>query len=105
MQEITIRGLLPRWILANAFGFSIGFLAMLQISNVIEFRQISWVEGVSEGIDAYIARLVSAIVGGLILGYAQSRVLKDYSVPTASWVLATASGFGAMIIAVEWPLL
>jgi hypothetical protein len=92
------------WIIANAIGLCVGFWAILQVAMLIEFGQLTWVEGVGEGIDAYLARLASVIVGGAILGYAQSRVLKAYSVSAVRWVLATAMGF-AVITVVEWPLM
>ena len=96
------------WAAANALGLGVSFVAMLQMTMLIEYGfefERHW-EFVPPGqsVAAYAARLVASLLGGLILGAAQALVLRGRSVRVAPWILATVAGF-ALLTVVEWTLM
>ena len=99
---------LIKWTFVNAFGLGIGFLVYLQLAMIIEHgfdtnKYWKWVPP-QQNFTTYFGILISALVGGAILGYAQSLVLRTKGVKSASWILATVIGFGLLIL-IDWPLL
>lgn len=99
---------LVKWSLANALGLGIGFLVYLQISMIMEHgfdttKYWKWVPP-QQNFITYFGILISALIGGAILGYAQSLVLKTKGIKTVSWILATVIGFGLLVL-IDWPLL
>ncbi len=97
---------LVKWILANALGLGVGFVALLQTFNLMEYGLDTWMHWHPgpPGQDAYVSTLVSLLVGGAILGSAQALVLRFSLARIVPWIVATAAGFGFLVILV-WPLL
>lgn len=96
---------LTAWVLANAIGFGLAFLAIMQLVNLIELGQWSWSEEeTSSGFRAYFARLVSLFGAGAILGIAQCRLLAIESASAGGWILYSAIGFSAASLII-WPLM
>ena len=63
---------LVKWISANALGLGVGFVAMLQITMLIEYGldfERHWQFGtpVQSDVRAYAARFVAQLLGGVIL--------------------------------------
>ena len=83
-----------------------GFVAYVQTFNLMEYGLDTWMHWRSEppGQDAYVSILVALLVGGTILGSAQALVLRFRSARIVPWIVATAAGFGFLVILV-WPLL
>jgi len=99
---------LLKWIFANAIGLGIGFLVYLQVSMVFEHgfdteMYWKWVPP-EQNFTVYFGILISALVGGAILGWAQSRIIKTKNIKSNSWILATTIGFG-LVVLINWPLL
>lgn len=99
---------LLKWIIANAFGLGIGFLLALVALMVMQYgfdyqKHWQWVPPKQE-LSHYFGYLISGLVGGLIVGLAQSFIIKHHGIKAVSWVLATVAGFG-LIILIDWPLL
>ncbi len=99
---------LPIWTLANALGLGVSFVAILQMTMLVEygldFEKYWEFIPPDQSVRAYAARLVSSLLGGAIFGAAQVLFLRSRSVRVGSWILATTVGF-ALILAVEWPLM
>ena len=101
-------GRLGTWILVNFFAFGIATVATLQVAMFVEYGfdfDKHWAflpPGKSVG--AYAARVVGPLVGGLILGSAQAFVLRPRLRQVASWILATAAGFGVVGLML-WPFM
>ena len=97
---------LLKWIAANALGLGVGFIAYVQTFNLMEYGLDTWMHWRSgpPGQDAYASILVALLVGGAILGSAQALILRSRSARIVPWIVATAAGFGFLVILV-WPLL
>lgn len=101
---------LIKWILANAAGLGIGFVAMLQTGNFLEhgfdFEKHWQAEPISypAPLSLYFTVLVGYLVLGTIFGFAQTLVLRSHSVSVSGWVLATSAGYGLMAVLL-WPLI
>ena len=111
-------GLWLGWTLATAVGMLVGFLPSLLLINVLDLQ---W------------SRVVIPLLAGFLIGLAQWAVLRNYLVNSHDWILAggtswavgyaiglflinTLSGtalggligfalFGAIVAAVQWPIL
>ena len=99
---------LIKWTFTNALGLGIGFLVYLQLPMIMEHgfdtnKYWQWVPP-QQNLAAYFGILISALIGGAILGYAQSLVLKTKGIKPVSWILATVIGFGLLVL-IDWPLL
>lgn len=99
---------LIKWTFANALGLGIGFVVSLQTLMLIQYGfdfEKHW-QFVPPKLDllTYFAYLVSALIGGAILGWSQSMVLKARGIKPFSWFFATVIGFG-LIVLIDWPLL
>lgn len=99
---------LLKWTFANAFGLGIGFVVSLQALMLIQYgfefeRHWQFVPP-KQDVLTYFAYLVSALVGGAILGWAQSMIIKSKGIKSVSWFRATIIGFG-LIVLIDWPLL
>ena len=98
------RSLTP-WVLANAIGFGLAFVAIMQLVNLVELGQWSWSEEeIGSGFRAYFARLVSLFGAGAILGIAQCRLLAIELASAGSWILYSAVGYSAASLII-WPLM
>jgi len=99
---------LLKWTFANAFGLGIGFVVSLQtlmfIQYGFDFEKYWQFVPPKQDLLNYFAYLVSALVGGAVLGFAQSMVVKSRGIKPVSWFLATVIGFG-LIVLIDWPLL
>jgi len=93
-----------RWIVINALAFGIGFLAIMQGVNIIEFGQLAWSEEVGTGISAYLARPLSLFSAGAFVGVAQALILKSEKIAVITWTFTTALGFSAATVII-WPLM
>jgi hypothetical protein len=111
-------GLWLGWTLATAVGMLVGFLPSLLLINVLDLQ---W------------SRVIIPLLAGFLIGLAQWAVLRNYLVNSHDWILAggtswavgyaiglflinTLSGtalggligfalFGAIVAAVQWPIL
>ena len=78
---------LLKWIIANAFGLGLGFVAVLQTGMLIEFGfdwklHWNWIEKpVAQGATEYVSRLIAMLAGGAILGSAQALILSSHEIP------------------------
>jgi hypothetical protein len=101
-----MKRVLLRWVSANGLGLCLGFLATLQTGFLIQFglrSELHWTpQGLGQGV-AIKARLIGLLVGGAILGSAQTLVLRSYAVRIWFWILCTSAGFG-LVVAIIWPL-
>jgi len=101
---------LIKWILANAAGLGIGFVAMLQTGWFLEYGfdfEKHWVgEPISypAPLFRYFQVLVGYLVLGAIFGLAQTSVLRSRSVSAPAWILATSAGYGLTAVLL-WPLI
>lgn len=103
MKNIPIK-----WIIANAFGLGVSFVAMLQLlmlfSYGLDFEQHWEFVPPPQTVGAYLGDLVGGLLGGGLLGVAQVLVLRSHFHWTSRWVWATVAGFGLMTV-VNWPLM
>ena len=111
-------GLWLGWTLATTIGMLLGFLPSLLLVNVLDLQ---W------------ARVLVPLLAGFLIGLAQWTVLRNYLVQSSDWILAAGTSwavgyalglllintlsntplggilgfaiFGAVIAAVQWPLL
>ena len=96
---------LTSWVLANAIGFGLAFVAIMQLVNLVELGQWSWSEEeTGSGFRAYIARLVSLFGAGTILGIAQCRFLGIEPASAGRWIIYSAIGYSAASLII-WPLM
>jgi hypothetical protein len=99
------------WTSANALGFAIAFLAILETKMLIDYgfnweMHWNWVEKpVNQERMPYISALIGLLLAGVIFGSAQTLVVRSRNVRVFRWILATVAGFGALAVAVEWPLI
>ena len=91
------------WIITTTAGFCVGFLAYVQLFNLIAYGKMTWQTGMEHSLSTYIALLVGLLAAGAIVGSAQVLVTRSFSVQVVPWILSTAAGFGALI-AIIWPL-
>jgi len=102
---------LPAWILANALGLGVGFLAVLQTTMLIETgfdwdMHWKWVEEApDQGALIYVSTLVAMLVGGAVLGSAQALLVRSRGVQVIRWTLAAVAGFGVITAVIDWPLI
>jgi hypothetical protein len=86
----------------------VGFVVALQAGMLIEFPLDTelWWQFIPPGqtFSAYIAELVSDLLLGVILGFAQVSMLRSRLPRPGSWILSTSAGFG-LVAAVVWPLM
>ena len=98
------RSLTP-WVLANAIGFGLAFVAIMQLVNLVELGQWSWSEDeIGSGPRPYLARLVSLFGAGAIIGTVQCRLLEVESASSGGWILYSAVGYSAASLII-WPLM
>lgn len=101
---------LIKWILANAAGLGIGFVALLQTGMLIEYGfdfDKHWQAKPPPypvPLFFYFKVLGSYLVGGAIFGLAQTSVLRSRSVSVSAWILATSAGYGLTAVLL-WPLI
>lgn len=95
---------MTRWIVVNALAFGLGFAAIMQVVNIIEFGQLEWSENVGTGIRAYLARPLSLFAAGAVLGVVQAMLLKTENIEILAWTFTTALGFSAATLLI-WPLM
>lgn len=98
---------LTPWILANAVGLGVAFVAMLQIGMFVKYGldfEKHWQP--SPPPPAWYAGMVAIYlaVGGAIFGGAQALVLRSRPVRLGSWILSTAVGFCLLLVVIA-PLL
>ena len=91
------------WIIATAAGFCVGFLAYVQLFNLITYGEMAWRPEGSQSLSSYVALLVGLSVAGALVGSAQVLAVRSFSLQVVPWILSTAAGFGALI-AIIWPL-
>jgi hypothetical protein len=100
-----------RWVVTNAIGLAVGFVAALQTGMLIEFgfdwrMHWNWIERpLAQNATEYVSTLLSMLAGGTILGFAQAFILLRHSIPINRWILATVTGFGVAAIIIDWPLI
>ena len=99
---------LGAWILTNFLVFGVAMVAILQVAMFVEYgfdfdKHWAFLPP-DQSVGAYAARVVGPLVGGLILGSAQAFVLRPSLRQVASWILATAAGFGVVGLMI-WPLI
>lgn len=99
------------WTSANALGFGVGFVAMLQLKMLFEFgfdweMHWNWVEKpVGQGALSYVFQLMGALLSGTIFGAAQALAVRSRNVRVFRWILAAVAGFGVLAVAIVWPLM
>jgi len=99
------------WTLANALGFGVGFVAMLQMQMLIEFgfdweMHWNWIgKPADQGALSYVSTLMAVLVSGTIFGSAQALAVRSRNVRVFRWILATIAGFGIVVVAIVWPLI
>ncbi len=102
---------LAPWVAANALGFGLGFVAVLQAGMLIDFgfdwkMHWRWIEQPpNQGAFEYLSVFVSMLAGGTVVGSAQALSLRSQTIPSRQWILSAVAGFGAIAIAVDWPLI
>lgn len=107
------RSLLVRWILANAIGMSLGFLAFVQTLMFLAFGldfDLHWSTEMAESLDSAeaerllrIGLVIGLPLAGAIVTGCQAWVLRGLLPRVRNWILAGPLGF-AVIILVIWPL-
>jgi len=99
---------LLKWTFANAFGLGIGFVVSLQTLMLIQYGfdfEKHWQPGLpKQDLLTYFAYLICFLVGGAVLGWFQTFIVKSKGIKSVSWLLATVIGFG-LVVLIDWPLL
>jgi hypothetical protein len=95
------------WIAASALGLGVGFVALLQTGMFFEYgfdTDMHW-QFVPPGqtLSAFAGTLVGLLIMGLSFGSAQALVVHSRLQRVVPWLVATAGGFGLMVV-VMWPL-
>ena len=99
------------WIVVNALGLGVGFVAALQTGMLIEFgfdwkMHWNWIEKpLAQDAMAYVTTLLSMLAGGAILGSAQALILRSRPMRVVHWILAAIAGFGVVAVTIDWPLI
>ena len=110
------RGLLVQWIMANAIGMALGFLAFIQILMFLSFGldfDLYWSMDEVETLEAikgseYMERLlrIGLVVGlplaGAVLASCQAWALRGHLSRLWQWILCGPAGFAVMILII-WP--
>ena len=96
---------LARWSAANAMGLAVGFVAVLQTGYLLQFGlnfEVHW-SPAAIGQGVWLGyRFVGLLIGGAIFALAQTLALGSALPRKGPWVVAGATGYGA-IAAVIWP--
>ena len=96
------------WTLYNAIGLGIGFLLFLQLGMIIEYgldTEMYWKLIPPENkFITYVGLLLSALLLGATVGFAQTLALISKEIRAMSWIMITALGYG-LIVLIDWPLL
>lgn len=100
---------LLKWVIANALGLGIGFVAFLQVGMLLQHgfdfeKHWSFSSDWDYSIWGYITSLISALVAGVFWGMAQAGIVKLPNIEPRHWVLVTAIGYMLHIIILDWPL-